>query len=168
MDCTAPLENRHWAQVSKHMPESSARSRGRPSTPDRDCFEAFLWLLAGSQREWECLPKGMPSRAACTKRLEHWRRLTSWESIMQTYLRSLDDQTLMVLTSVLSKALEAAVGSRQLQIRRRTASALCRVRKETLGWGIEEVRRRSKQGRSDAPITRVDPGASGDEADPTS
>ena len=76
------------------QPRRRADKRGRPSAPNRACFEGILWILQ-TGAAWRFLPDPFPSPSTCWRRLQQGQEEGVWLHAWRALLAGLDEEGLL-------------------------------------------------------------------------
>ena len=87
------LTDEQWELVGALLPPPRQRldRRGRPSAPNRACFEGILWILQ-TGAAWRFLPEEFPSPSTCWRRLQQWEKEGVWLQAWRTLLGAFDQR----------------------------------------------------------------------------
>lgn len=84
------VSKQNWFFITRHLskPKVEKCKGGRPRAPDRDIYEAIMWLLNSGAR-WQDLPDHFPAKSSCHRRFQQWSRDGSWQRLQKALVRKL-------------------------------------------------------------------------------
>src|ERR1700757_1909260 len=90
------MTNEQWELIEPLLPRPKQRrdKRGRPTAPNRACFEGILWILQ-TGAAWRFLPDEYPSPSTCWRQLKGWEEQGVWLKASRTLLGELDANGLL-------------------------------------------------------------------------